>query len=477
MSPEQSVILLEFNELSPTLMTRFMEAGKLPNFHRMYREAYAYVTDAEEIAPNLEPWIQWITVHTGLSFGEHGVFDLGDGHKLGQPRLWDLASTAGRRVLVCGSMNIGYQQPINGVVLPDPWSVGVSPHPADLQPYYEFVRRNVQEYTRGEVPLSAADYARFLAFMVTHGLSARTVGEIARQLLAERRRAGRWKRVPILDRLQWDVFRWYHAANRPHLATFFLNSTAHLQHAYWRNMDPEPFTIKPSAAEQAEYADAVLYGYQQMDRLVGDCLRLADAATTVVLCTALSQQPCLVYESEGGKTFYKPKDADPFFRFAGITHSYRYAPLMSEEFHVYAETEEAARDIVARLSALRVNGRPAMRARRSGVEVFGGCGVFESLAADTQLEVAGADRTARFFDLFYGVDTKKSGMHHPDGLLWIRTPSRRHLVRPDRVSLRVVAPTVLGLLGMAPPAWMSGRPLSEVQQGGVVPGLAVPQAV
>jgi len=469
MSPEGSVILLEFNELSPTLMTRFMEAGKLPNFQRLYREALAYVTDAEEVPPTLEPWIQWVTVHTGLGFGEHRVRDLGDGHKLTAPRLWDLASAAGRRVLVCGSMNIGYRQPINGVVLPDAWSPGTSPYPAELGAYYEFVKRNVQEYTRGVVPLSVADYARFVAFMVAHGLSLTTVLAAVRQLLAERWGDARWKRAAIMDRLQWDLFRCYYAKDRPHLATFFLNSTAHYQHAYWRNMNPEPFAIKPSEKEQTTYANAVLFGYQQMDRLVGDCLDLADTRTTIVLCTALGQQPCLVYESTGGKTFYRPRDPDQLFGFAGITRPYRYAPVMSEEFHLYVGTEGEARDAVARLSALRVNGRPAMRVRTSGTEIFGGCGIFDHVDSHTQLELAGTSRTARFLDVFYGVDTKKSGMHHPDGLLWIRTPSRRHLATSERVSLRSVAPTLLNLLGMPKPASMSGEPLAALREAGVGP--------
>jgi hypothetical protein len=462
--PPESVIVLEFNELNPVLMTKFIDAGALPAFDRLRRESYVYVTDAEESAPNLEPWIQWITVHTGLSYAQHRVFDLGDGHKLTEPRLWDFASAAGRRVLVCGSMNVGYHLPINGVVLPDPWSVGIAPHPRDLRPYYEFVKRHVQEYTRGTVPLSAADYARFIGFMFTHGLSAATVGAIARQLVIERSGHGRWKRATILDRLQWDLFRWCYAKHRPHLATFFLNSTAHFQHAYWRNMDPTPFPLKPSAQEQSEYADAVLHGYQQMDRLVADCLTLAEGRTTIVLCSALGQQPCLVYDSTGGKTFYKARNPDRFLAFAGITGAHRYAPLMSEEFHLYVEAESDARAAVARLSALQVDGRPAVRARASGAEVFGGCCIFDEIDATARLQVSGTNRSARFLDMFYGVDTKKSGMHHPDGILWIRTPGRRHAVRGDRVPLRCVAPTLLSLLGLEKPASMTGEALPELHQ-------------
>jgi len=459
MSRQGSVILLEFNELTPALMMRFVQARKLPNFARLYREAHVYVTDAEEQAPYLEPWIQWVTVHTGLGYGEHGVFDLGDGHKLGSARVWDLVSDSGGRVLVCGSMNIGYREPIAGVILPDPWSVGVSPHPVDLTPYYEFVRRHVQEYTRGDVPLSMSDYARFLRFMITHGLSRATVRAIVQQLLTERWRDTQWKRASIMDRLQWDVFRSYYAKERPQLATFFLNSTAHFQHAYWRNMDPAPFTVKPSAGEQAAHANSVFYGYQQMDRIVGECLELAGPETTIVMCSALGQQPCLTYESTGGKTFYKPRDPDRLFALAGLPRPYRYAPLMSEEFHLYHKDEADAREAVTRLSALHLDGRPALHARYSGAEVFAGCAIFESVDDEAILSIRETNRPERFFDLFYGVDTMKSGMHHPDGLLWIRTPAREHQAWPDRVSLRSVAPTILGLLGLRRPVSMRGEPL------------------
>jgi hypothetical protein len=298
--------------------------------------------------------------------------------------------------------------------------------------------------------------------MATHGLAPSTIGAIAGQLLSERSGKSRWRRATILDRLQWDVFRWYYRKTRPHLSTFFLNSTAHFQHMYWRNMDPEPFTIKPTSEEQREYEAAVLSGYRAMDRLVGDCLRLADGATTIVFASALGQQPCLLYEDIGGKTFHRPLDPERFLAFAGITQPHRYSPVMSEEFHIYFDSETDARDAVTRLTALRVQGRPLMRARAEGVEVFGGCSVFETVDASATIDVPGTDRSTAFLDLFYNVDGTKSGMHHPEGLLWIRTPQRTHTARPDAVPLRSVAPTVLSLLDVPRPATMTAEPLAEV---------------
>ncbi len=98
MSTRCSVILIEFNELCPSLINRFMNDGKLPNFKRMYQQAHVYTSDAEAEPPYLEPWIQWVTVHSGLTYSDHGIFHLGEGHKLREKRVWDVLSAAGRRV-------------------------------------------------------------------------------------------------------------------------------------------------------------------------------------------------------------------------------------------------------------------------------------------------------------------------------------------------------------------------------------------
>src|SRR3954469_9656545 len=92
------MILLEFNELSPALMDTFIEQGYLPNFKRLRDSSQAFITDAEEVAPNLDPWIQWVTLHSGLSFDEHGIHHLGDGHKLAVKSLWDMIAAKGQPV-------------------------------------------------------------------------------------------------------------------------------------------------------------------------------------------------------------------------------------------------------------------------------------------------------------------------------------------------------------------------------------------
>jgi len=133
-------------------------------------------------------------------------------------------------------------------------------------------------------------------------------------LLGELQSSGKtqWRRVAILDRLLFDVFSHYYKEKSPDFSTFFVNSTAHLQHSYWRHMQPEKFTVKPSPAELEKYSNAIFFGYKKMDDLLGDICRLAGDKARLVFATALSQQPYLKYEHLGGQNFYRPKDVERF---------------------------------------------------------------------------------------------------------------------------------------------------------------------
>ncbi|MCC5656502.1 hypothetical protein LC608_05810 [Nostoc sp. XA010] len=457
---KNSVISLEFNELCPSLMERFIKEGKLPNFQRLYEQSEVYTTDAEEKPPFLEPWIQWVTVHSGLPYSEHQVFRLDEGHNLNSKRIWDIVSEAGLKVWVCGSMNANYNSPLNGYIMPDFWSTKVTPNSAELLPYFRFVQKQVQEHTNDSAPFSRGDYLRFLGFMNSHGLSLDTIAAIIQQLIREKiTKRYRWQRATIADKLQLDLFRSYYQKFKPHFSTFFINSTAHFQHMYWRNFEQDKFPVKPSEKEQLEYEKAILLGYQQMDKLIASFLTLVDSHTTLMFSTALSQQPCLTYENSGGKRLYRPRKFENVLEFAEVNSKYVCSPVMAEEFYIRFENEQDATEAEQKLLALQVNQRPMMRLKRNGKDVFGGCGIFDQLSNDAILSIANSEKSIPFFKIFYQIEDIKSGMHHPDGILWIRKPSCQHSIHKDKVSLLSIAPSILELLDIPKPDFMRGTAL------------------
>jgi hypothetical protein len=457
------VMVLEFNELTPSLMDRFIAEGKLPNFKRLRSQSRVFVTDAEEEQRHLEPWIQWVTVHTGLSASQHGIHNLDESYKLNHPNLWDLLGAAGHPVWVCGSMNISYSRPTQGWILPDAWSSKVAPFPDLLQQYFRFVRANVQEHTNDKVPLSKSEYLAFLKFMIAHGLSVNTVSAIVSQIVKERSSggSGRWKRATLLDKIQWDLFAWYQRKYRPHFSTFFLNSTAHFQHLYWRQMEPEKFRLQESNPE-ADRAHAILYGYEQMDAIVGKALALAGDDTVIILSSALGQQPYLLAEEKGGKRFHRPHDLSKFAAHIRLKGVVLATPVMSEQFHLEFDSAESARGAAADLRLSTVEGKQAFNIDYDpGAKGFlAGSAVFQPVSESSQLVMPNGE-SFRFHEIFYlANDSLKSGMHHPHGILWFRGLDRQHSVTPGTVPLRSVCPTILEMFGVSPTAEMTAPALA-----------------
>jgi hypothetical protein len=455
------VVLLEFNELCPSLMTEFIEQGHLPNFKKLRDSSAIFTSEAKERAPYLEPWIQWINVHTGVPFSEHGVEHLGESEKVKQPALWDMISDAGMKVWVCGSMNVHCTSEVTGDILPDPWTAESYTRPAELLTYNRFVRKQVQEHSNASAKFEKSDYLKFLMFMVKHGLSAYTIKTAVNQLRSERSNGKRWRRAFILDLLQFDVFENIYRKESPAFSTFFLNSTAHMQHVYWRNMQPEVFKIKPTEKEQEQYSNAILEGYIHMDKLVERMLKVVGPDATVIFATAISQQPYLRYEDKGGKHIYRPSDIAAFAAWAGVKNLKACNPVMAEqfwlEFHNHEEVEAAA----SILEKITVDGQLAFPVIREETALFTGFGIRKQIGSNAVIHSPANNATTKFFDLIYAIEGMKSGMHHEDGLLWIRDPRISKSSNP-RVAVESIAPTILDLLDVAIPAHLKDPSLLKM---------------
>lgn len=450
MQTSSKLILIEFNELSPTLLSRFMRAGHIPSFRAFHDASVVFTTDAGEDPPNLEPWIQWPTVHSGVPFGEHGVFRLGDGRRLLSAKpMGEVLSDAGVAVGVFSSMNTNYEQ-LSGYVVPDPWDAEGRAHPPSLQPFHQGVSAAVQESSRGLPPKALLGFG---AFLLRHGIRPSTVRRAVSQLVRERRQPGlRWRRASVLDDLQYDVFRSLNKRHGVRFATFFSNSTAHYQHYHWRNMEPAIFEVPPPDDDDPSLEEAVLYGYRSMDRLLARFMA-DEPDALLVLCTGLSQQPW----TDTTKCRFRPRSFVDLLAFAGIeVADGAVAPVMAEEFQVELRDAAAAAAAEQAIAELVVDGEQALEVSRTGNRLYAGCRLEERAAEDRDLERSDGIRR-RFGDLFYMIHSMRSGRHHRDGALWFRTG--QHRVEPGRVPLTDIAPTVLAHFDVPRPSHMKGHPL------------------
>ncbi len=446
---KKKLILIEFNELTPELMFKFIDEGKLANFKKFHNNSQVYMTDAKASGTELEPWIQWVSVHTGLSPEDHGVFRLNEGTKCRGKNIWDELSVLGLKSWICGSMNTSYSDDFNGLLLPDPWSAGVAPYPqGKLDTYFDFVSQSVQEYSSESSKISPL---AFVKYMLKSGLSLRTVTKITFQLLNEKiNKSLRWKRACIMDWLQLDLFKHYYSLNNPDFSTFFSNSTAHYQHHYWKNMDPERFNSDRDEVD-AGTAKAILLGYQNADAILGDIVDMVDDHTRLIFCTGLSQKPYLPENAGDDRQYYRLLDENKLNTKLGITEKFSYAPVMAEQFHLEFESVQTAEAVYQKLQALKmqnnsyfhVGNNDVFLVSRKDKKVYVQCRCTKHVDKEAQIIYGSGSETVSFYDVFYHMDDVKSGMHDPQGMLWIYDKNEKHKVNEDSVGLEFLMPYVL----------------------------------
>lgn len=112
-------ILLELNEFSLNLLAQY--AHKYKHIQKMLEMNHIKLKIEDDYESNrLEPWVQWVSIHTGLSAKKHGIIHLGDIENLAAPQLWEKNNNLS---VVWGCLNSKQGNANNNVLFfPDPWS-------------------------------------------------------------------------------------------------------------------------------------------------------------------------------------------------------------------------------------------------------------------------------------------------------------------------------------------------------------------
>src|SRR5437773_95224 len=111
----RKVLLLEFNEINWTIIDPMIQKGKLPNFARLRAEGASASPESVDLAPHMDPWVTWVTVHTGVDRSVHGATVLEqDVASIKSRRTWQYAVEAGKSVGVFGSISAYPPYPVPG---------------------------------------------------------------------------------------------------------------------------------------------------------------------------------------------------------------------------------------------------------------------------------------------------------------------------------------------------------------------------
>ncbi|MDC0292501.1 alkaline phosphatase family protein [Candidatus Binatia bacterium] len=327
------LLLLELNEVNFEMVDAYAACGDLPNFRRLF-DTHGYCqTSSETEYKNLEPWIQWVTAHTGLTLAEHGVFRLGDIVEHQHEQIWELLeSRYGIRTGAVSPMNAQNRCVDPAFFIPDPWTDTEVIATDSVKRLFSIIRLMVNENTQSKIGLRSlcelakglmrfgqvANYGRYLKFLMGAG-------------------KGPWRKALILDQLLADLFINETARTRPEFASIFLNAAAHVQHHYLFNSKLYKGDQKNPGWYVAANTDPVWETYKAYDSIIGD-IQKKFPDTQLMIATGLHQEP---YPKT---TYYwRLNDHADFLRKAGVPFQ-SVEPRMSRDFLVSCKDVRQAKD-------------------------------------------------------------------------------------------------------------------------------------
>lgn len=409
------LILVALNEINFDIARAYVEPLRLTAIQRLL-DGHGIRTTAEDDYDLLEPWIQWPSIHTGLSAAEHGIFRLGDIVATRVPQIFEELEQAGWRVGCVSPMNAANRLRAPAYFIPDPWTRT----PADQSWWSRHlataISQAVNDNAQNRISARSAAVLALAALRFARPRHYRRYWSLVR-----RSRGAPWRKALFLDLLLHDLHLRLFRSRRADFSTVFFNAGAHVQHHYFFS---SPYLKQPGVENPAWYVppgvDPLGEMLQVYDRILADYLGLE--GTELIVATGLSQKPY-----DRAKFYYRLRDHGAFLRAIGVDYR-RVEPRMTRDFLIEFQDEKGAAAAASRLAQCVVCA--------SGERLFGqvdnrGRSAFVTLTYPGQIDQAtrfsAGDSTPLPLLPHVAFVAVKNGMHQGGGFAFATAGAWPHL--------------------------------------------------
>lgn len=343
----KSLVFLQLNELNFDLIREYLSRfpGRFSGFEKLLK-CKCIITSAEDSYNELEPWIQWASIHTGKTYQEHGLYRLGDIVGTKVPQVFEKIESAGFSVGCISPMNAENRLKNPAYFLPDPWTKTASDDSFWSRELSASISQAVNDNSQSKIEFK---HKLVLLMAMLNFIRCQYYLKYLKLIISCFRAP--WRKALVLDILLNKIHTSFFCKKRPDFSSLFLNAGAHIQHHYLFN---SPFVQKKCTIRNPDWYiarkfDPFLEMIEVYDDIVHDCL--TNKECEYIVATALSQRP---YDRL--KYYYRLKNHHEFLRKLGLDFLDVY-PRMTRDFLItFSSTEEA---LVANrlLAQLKIYGK------------------------------------------------------------------------------------------------------------------------
>jgi hypothetical protein len=434
---KKRLILLELNEVNFDVVEKYLaeDSGRFPSLKKLLAGARIR-TSCEKQYEELEPWIQWVSVHTNKTYAEHGVFRLGDILGSSAPQIFEQLEQAGYKVGAISPMNAENRLKNPAYFIPDPWTQT----PADSSWWSRSLGQAVSQAVNDNAQARTLKSALQVALGLFRFARVRHYPKYLSLIFASRHKP--WLKPLVLDLLLHDLHWTMFNNKRPNFSTLFLNAGAHIQHHYLFNAEPirkDSKNKNPSwyvGENQDPLADVLgLY-----DMIVREYFSRAD--TDVLLATGLAQKP---YERV--KYYYRLNTHADFLRGLGFEFNEVF-PRMTRDFLINFKNDDlalAAQDLLASIRVSDDNAPLFGEIDNRGSSLFVTLTYPLEITASTNYTVG--DRKLPLLPEVSFVAIK-NGMHQEEGFAFF-TPGIAPYAPADKAHVAQLGTSIKNYFGLA----------------------------
>ncbi len=359
---KKKLLLLELNELNFNLIQKYIDKGYLKNFKNLFDKYGFSRTSSELIYENIEPWIQWVTVHTGKDYEEHEMYHLNDYINLKHNQIWENLEKKGLSVAALFPMNaknrIKYD---NNIFIPDPWSnEKITVKNKNLANLHNIISFFVNNNTSKK-----ANLKKLINLLIVFLLNSSVKYYHKYFFLILKSLFKKWNRVLFLDLLIFDVSTKILNLNNYNFTSVFYNGAAHIQHHYLMNSKIIQTKNKNPSWYLNTRDDPLLDIYILYDFFIKHIYKISQKNDyRLLIVTGLTQDPVLepVF-------YYRLKNPEDFISNFNFLN-FNVTSLMSRDFRVKFENNSDSHKFINIFQKLKINEVPIFDIKKNDHDLF-----------------------------------------------------------------------------------------------------------
>ena len=325
----KKLIFIELNELNFDYVKYYIKKYKLQNFKRLqsFKKSKTY---SEKEYKLLEPWIQWVSIHTGLSAKDHKVFRLGDIYKLKKKQIFETLENKGVSIGVVGAMNSMNLLRKPKYFIPDPWTKTKSDNLPLSRTITKILSLTVKENANLKLNLQTIFEILYIFFTVTRIKKYPYFLYLFAASLNKK-----WFKAIFLDNLINEIHLYYINKFKPEFSCVFFNAAAHIQHHYFLSSEKNKNKNKLLIPEWyiKKKHDPLKDIVKSYDKMLQSYFEQLQSNYQIILATGLTQIPI-----KKPIFYWKIKNYEKFLNFFNIKFR-EIRQLMSRDFVIYFDKQ------------------------------------------------------------------------------------------------------------------------------------------